>query len=166
MVRTFLSLGSNLGDRQAYLQSGVVGLADRGIHTVRCASLYSTEPRDVFNQPKFLNTAIEAETVLTPDELLSACLEVEKENRRIRDGAQGPRTLDIDIIFYGNEILEGAGLIIPHPRFALRRFVLVPLAEIAPQFIDPLSGNTIVRLLEACPDRGGVRLAGRLQQFS
>jgi len=166
MVRTFLSLGSNIGDRQMYLQSGVVGLANHGIYTIRCASLYSTEPRDVLNQPRFLNTATEAETVLTPDELLSACLDVEKEKQRISKGTKGPRTLDIDIIFYGNEILGGARLIIPHPRFALRRFVLVPLAEIAPQFIDPLSGNTIVRLLEACPDRGGVRLAGKLQQFS
>ena len=165
-MRIFLALGSNLGNREGYLQSGIGGLANLGIKIVRCASLYSTEPRDVLDQPRFLNTAIEAATVLSPDELLSACLEVENENQRTRNTTKGPRTLDIDIIFYANAIVQTGGLIIPHPRFAARRFVLVPLAEIAPQFIDPVSGNTIAKLLEYCPDRGDVRFAGTLQQFS
>ncbi len=165
-MRIFLALGSNLGNREGYLQSGIRGLADLGIQIVHCASLYSTEPRELLDQPRFLNTAIEAETVLSPDDLLSACLEVENENQRTRNRTKGPRTLDIDIIFYGNEIIRTGGLIIPHPRFAARRFVLVPLAEIAPQFIDPVSGNTIAKLLEYCSDRGDVRLAGTLQQLS
>ncbi len=165
-MRIFLALGSNLEKREGYLQSGIRGLANLGIDIVRCASLYSTEPRDVLDQPRFINTAVEAATVLSPDELLSACLEVEKENQRTRHATKGPRTLDIDIIFYGNEIVQTGRLIIPHPRFAARRFVLVPLAEIAPQFIDPVSGKTIATLLERCPDRGDVRLAGTLQQFS
>jgi len=81
---------------------------------------------------------------------------VEKENQRIRQTTKGPRTLDIDIIFYGSDIVRTPGLTIPHPSFSARRFVLVPLAEIAPNFIDPLSGKTIMQLLESCPDQSGV----------
>ena len=165
-MRIFLALGSNLGSREGYLQSGIRGLDNLGIEIVRCASLYSTEPRDVLDQPRFLNTVVEAATVLSPEELLSAILKVENENQRTRNTTKGPRTLDIDIVFYGNEIVQTGGLIIAHPRFAARRFVLVPLAEIAPQFVDPLSGNTIARLLENCPDPGEVCFAGTLQQFS
>ncbi len=161
-MRIFLALGSNLGNREGYLQSGIDGLANLGIRIVLCASLYSTEARDVLDQPRFLNTVTEAATDLSPDELLSACLEVENENQRTRTRTKGPRTLDIDIIFYGTEIVQTGDLIIPHPRFAARRFVLVPLAEIAPQFVDPVSGNTVSTLLECCPDRGDVRFAGRL----
>ena len=165
-MRVFLALGSNLGNREAYLRSGVLGLANRGIDIIRCASLYSTEPFEVLDQPTFLNTAIEADTALSSDELLSACLQIEKQNQRTRDTAKGPRTLDIDIIFYGNQIVRKAGLIIPHPCFSARRFVLVPLVELAPQFTDPVSGKTIAALLESCPDSGEVRYAGTLQQFS
>jgi 2-amino-4-hydroxy-6-hydroxymethyldihydropteridine diphosphokinase len=163
-MRVYLALGSNIGDRRHYLQSGVRGLAARGIEIIHAAALYSTEPRDVFDQPWFLNTVVEASTALTPAELLAACLSVEKENLRLRDRAKGPRTLDIDIIFYGNEIVRRTGLTIPHPNFSERRFVLVPLAEIAPDFIDPVSGKTISQLLIACPDRAEVHLDGPLQE--
>src|SRR5207237_7079193 len=99
-------------------------------------------------------------------DLLDTYMKIEKENHRARDATKGPRTLDIDIIFYGNEIIRRTGLTIPHPSFSLRRFVLAPLAEIAPDFVDPVSGKTISQLLETCPDRAEVRLLGPLLQPS
>ena len=154
----FLALGSNLGDREEHLRSAVRGLQKRGIEIVRCASIYSTEPREVLDQPWFLNTVLEANTTLRPEELLHACLEVEKENFRERNTSKGPRTVDIDILFYGNELVQKPGLTIPHPNFSSRRFVLAPLAEIAPDFVDPGSGKTIRQLLDACSDGATVTL--------
>jgi 2-amino-4-hydroxy-6-hydroxymethyldihydropteridine diphosphokinase len=163
-MRVYIALGSNLGSREEYLRSGIRGLVHRRVDVTRTAALYSTAPRDVLDQPWFLNTAIEADTHLSPAELLSTCLEIEKENDRIRGATavKGPRTLDLDIIFYGSEIVRGPTLTIPHPSFSVRRFVLVPLAEIASGFIDPISGQTIADLLEHCPDHAEVRLAGTL----
>jgi len=163
-MRVYIALGSNLGSREDYLRSAVRGLVDRHVDVTRIASLYSTSPREVLDQPWFLNTVIEGDTNLAPDELLSACLEIEKANHRVRDAAsiKGPRTLDIDIIFYGNEIIRTPALTVPHPSFSVRRFVLVPLAEITPDFVDPRSGRTITDLLESCPDQGEVLRAGSL----
>ncbi len=156
-MRVYLALGSNLGDREEYLRSGIQGLTRNGIEIIRCAAVYSTEPREVLDQPWFLNTAVEANTVLEPADLLSVCLRVEQENDRTRDRNKGPRTLDIDIIFYGNEIVRESGLSIPHPAFAARRFILVPVAEIASNFVDPISRKTISELLKICPDSAEVR---------
>jgi 2-amino-4-hydroxy-6-hydroxymethyldihydropteridine diphosphokinase len=161
-MRVYIALGSNLGSREDYLRSGVRGLISRRVDVTRTASLYSTEPREVLDQPWFLNTALEADTNLRPDELLSACLEIEKENHRVRDAAasKAPRTLDLDIIFYGSQIIRTPALTVPHPSFSARRFVLVPLVEIAPEFVDPDSGKTITRLLENCSDHAEVRWIG------
>ena len=156
MTLVYLALGSNLGDREEYLLAGRRGLQAHGVDVIRCASIYSTEPREILEQPWFLNTALAANTDLGPGELLRACLEIEKQNQRIRQTPKGPRTLDIDIIFYGNMILRSASLTIPHPGFSTRRFVLVPLEEIAPDFRDPVTGRTIRELLAACDDQSRV----------
>jgi 2-amino-4-hydroxy-6-hydroxymethyldihydropteridine diphosphokinase len=152
----YLALGSNLGDRREHLRSGIRGLAARGIEIMQTAATYSTEPRDVLDQPWFLNTAIKISTVLAPCPLLQLCLDVEKESGRLRDRNKGPRTLDIDIIFYGADIISEPGLTIPHPSFSTRRFVLEPLAEIAADVIDPRTGKTVKQLLDACTDQSRV----------
>lgn len=162
MISVFLALGSNLGDREQFLRSGIRGLASRGVEIARCASVYSTEPRELLDQPWFLNTALEATTLLTPAELLHCSLDVEKENGRVRDVLKGPRTLDIDIIFYGNQIVHERDLTIPHPSLSTRRFVLAPLAEIAPGFVDPRSGKTVLQLLDECADQSYIRSVGDL----
>ena len=153
----YLALGSNTGDREFYIQSAIQGLSARGVPMLRCASIYLTEPRELLNQPWFLNTVLEASTSLDAEQLLQACLEVEAENSRTRDVSKGPRTLDIDIIFFGLEVIRKPNLEIPHPRFSKRRFVLEPLAEIAPEFIDPLSGKTVLQLLEEVSDPARVQ---------
>ena len=163
MTPVYLALGSNIGDRERYLRAGMRDLAARGVDILRCASLYSTEPKEVLDQPWFLNTVVSAGTKLTPSELLSVCLDVETVHGRIRSVTKGPRTLDIDIIFYANMIVQKPGLTIPHPSFSLRRFVLVPLAEIAPDFTDPRSGRSMSELLESCPDLSQVVLSGKCE---
>jgi 2-amino-4-hydroxy-6-hydroxymethyldihydropteridine diphosphokinase len=120
--------------------------------------LYLTEPRDYTDQPWFINTVAEVDTNLDPLELLERCLLIEREAGRIRDQFRGPRPIDLDILFYGDQRIQTANLIVPHPRYADRRFVLAPLAELAPDFRDPISKATIQELLERCPDSGEVRL--------
>jgi 2-amino-4-hydroxy-6-hydroxymethyldihydropteridine diphosphokinase len=159
MAVTFLSLGSNLGVRELYLKKGIEGLNRRGVDVLGEASVYETEPKDVGDQPWFLNTVVEARTRLSPRELLTVCMEVERENARDRTApAKSARTLDIDILFYDQRIVREMDLTIPHPRLAARKFVLVPLGEIAPGFIDPVSGDTVSALLERCLDTAEVRL--------
>jgi 2-amino-4-hydroxy-6-hydroxymethyldihydropteridine diphosphokinase len=157
-MTVYLGLGSNLGDRQAYLLSALNGLSRRGVQIIRTASLYSTEPQGMPGQPWFLNTVVEASTQLSPQELLETCLAVEEENFRKRKGEKQSRTLDIDIIFYDDWTIKTSALTIPHPDFRNRRFVLEPLAEIAPDLPDPVSGKSILQLLENVNDPGGINL--------
>lgn len=156
-MTVFLSLGSNLGDRLGHLRAALNALPERGITVRRCSSVYETEPKDLLDQPWFLNIVVEGTTELQPEELWHACLEIERQRSRIREQPRGPRTLDIDIIFYGNHVIQTENLTIPHPRFAERRFVLEPLAEIAPEFVAPVQQKPVKNLLQELIDPSTVR---------
>jgi 2-amino-4-hydroxy-6-hydroxymethyldihydropteridine diphosphokinase len=156
----YLGLGSNLGDREKLLRHAVAALQEKGAVLWKSASLYSTQPRDFEDQPWFLNTVVEVRTLLEPEDLIRECLEIEKGAGRVRDIPKGPRPLDIDILIYKDRIVDSPQLKIPHPRFRERRFVLVPLAEIAPGVADPVSGLTAIQLLDLCTDDGVVRREG------
>ncbi len=153
MSLAYIALGANLpspaGPPEATLAAAAVRLASLGSIAAR-SSLYSTAPVGVADQPRFLNAVIALETTLTPFELLGAVLLIEREFGRDRTASvpNGPRTLDLDILLYGDFVLSEAGLEIPHPRLAQRAFVLVPLNEIAPNLRDPRSGKSVSQLLE------------------
>jgi 2-amino-4-hydroxy-6-hydroxymethyldihydropteridine diphosphokinase len=156
-MEIYLGLGSNIGDREAQMRAAVVALGARDIAVHRTASLYATEPRDFEDQPWFLNTVLEVRTLLEPEALLERCLEVERVAGRMRDQSKGPRPIDIDVLIYRDRILDLPNLIVPHPRFRDRRFVLIPLVELAPALADPASGLTMQQLLDLCGDTGEVR---------
>jgi len=160
----FLSLGSNLGDREERLQSAVRLLSAHGMSVVTCSSVYRTDPLYVRDQPDFLNIVCEVETGLSPHELLDSCLRIEEQLGRKRQIRKGPREIDLDILFFGQIIVQDKNLAIPHPLLYERNFVLVPLAEIAPGFRDPRTGFTIRELRDRCKDRSSVERAGRLSQ--
>jgi len=149
MKIVYLSLGSNVGDRDKLLARTLERLASDDIRIVRVSSVYETEPRDVPDQPWFLNQVVEVETSLFPKQLLARLQKIEIGMGRVRMEARGPRTVDIDILFYGNAIVSTPGLEIPHPRLSDRRFVLEPLAELAPEFRHPRTRQTVREMLAA-----------------
>lgn len=157
-VQAFLSLGSNLGDRREALQAALLGLERRGVRVVRRSSLYETAPIGVTDQPPFLNLAVEVATDLTPEELLAACRRVEDDLGRVRQERWGPRTVDIDILLYDRRTVRTADLEIPHPRLTERRFVLVPLLEIAPEAALP-DGRSLRTVLPRLADQDVRRVA-------
>jgi 2-amino-4-hydroxy-6-hydroxymethyldihydropteridine diphosphokinase len=134
----------------------VRNLRSQDIRVCKISSLYETEPVGFLSQPWFLNIALEIRTALSPRELLATCREIETGQGRIRTFQGAPRTLDVDILLYGGQIIKEPDLQIPHPRMAQRRFVLEPLAEIAPQIIHPVLLETIQKLLAACSDSSRV----------
>ena len=152
----FIGLGSNLGDRPALLAQGLARLAFAGFDVTRSSSLYLTEPVDAPPQDWFVNAVAAGSTSLTPEQLLAACLEVEQALGRERVIHHGPRTLDLDILIYGDERRDGPDLTLPHPRMHERRFVLTPLCELAPDLRHPRLGVTMGELLLRCPDRSRV----------
>jgi 2-amino-4-hydroxy-6-hydroxymethyldihydropteridine diphosphokinase len=151
MPRVYLSLGSNLGDRDAHLRRAIEALDGVEIRVTKVSPVYETEPVDFRDQAWFLNLAVEAETALAPEELLARIVEIERELGRVRGVPKGPRTADIDILFYGGEVIRTPVLEVPHPRIAERRFVLAPLADLAPEFRHPVTGRSVREMLEHAP---------------
>lgn len=146
----YLSLGSNVGDRAGNLNAAIDRLRAFG-EVVAVSSFYETEPVEFAAQPWFLNCAVKLNTEHTPQQLLAGVLEIEKQLRRQRTQEKGPRIIDLDILLFGNSIVDAPGLTIPHPAMHERRFVLEPLAEIVPDALHPVLKRTIRELRDALP---------------
>jgi 2-amino-4-hydroxy-6-hydroxymethyldihydropteridine diphosphokinase len=147
-ITVALGLGSNLGTRTAHLEFARTRLAER-LAGMRVSSIHETDPVGVSTpQPRFLNQAVVGETTHSPREILDWLLAIERERGRQRPFRGAPRTLDLDLVLAGDHVIHGPDLTLPHPRFRDRRFVLEPLAEIAPEVVDPVSGKTVRELLD------------------
>ena len=142
-----MSLGSNLGDRKANLEAAIAALERvDGVSVTKRSHFYETEPVGEVDQPEFLNMAVEIETALEPIELLNAIKEIETELGRRPSFRWGPRTIDIDMVLWGDRVVESDRFALPHKEFRNRAFVLAPLAEIAPDAVDPVTGKTVAEL--------------------
>ncbi len=170
MKSVYLALGPNMGDRAGNIARAIAALAEHDVRVKRQSSLYETEPVDVRGGGWFLNCVVEAETELMPRQLMQALLAIERslgrQRRRTAEGAaevsapaqKEPRTIDMDILLFGTSVVSAPELEIPHPRMTERRFVLVSLAEIAPEVRHPVLKKTIAVLLASTPDRSQVQV--------
>jgi 2-amino-4-hydroxy-6-hydroxymethyldihydropteridine diphosphokinase len=166
MNTVYLSLGSNLGDRAADIAQAIAALDAHGVRVTKQSSLYETEAVNVRGSGSFLNAAVRAETDSTPQQLMRTLLAIERSLGRVRPPEsptdrrelKEPRTIDLDILLFGTSIIDTPELTIPHARMAERRFVLAPLAEIAPEIVHPVLDRTIADLLVATSDRSQVAL--------
>jgi 2-amino-4-hydroxy-6-hydroxymethyldihydropteridine diphosphokinase len=152
----FLSLGSNLGNKARNLARAGRLLREGGVEVLKESSIYLTEPVDNTDQPWFVNEVLEVRSALDPPALLRLTKSIEARMKRVPTVAKGPRTIDIDILFAGDTVLDTPELVIPHPRLAQRNFVLVPLCEIVPEIRHPVLGKTIRELAPASADRASV----------
>ena len=147
MKTVYLSLGSNVGDREEMLRSALHLLESPGLHVARVSPVYETEPQDFKNQPWFLNLVAEVQTGLFPMQLLTRAQKIESKLGRKRTLDKGPRSIDIDILLYGESVIDAKDLVVPHPRMTERRFVLQPLADLAPDLRHPVLRRSIRELL-------------------
>ena len=157
MRTIFLSLGSNIGDRERNLRTAIASLADARVRVMRISSFYETEPVDLREQPWFLNCAVQGETEVPALDLLRALRGIESRMDSKKLLPKGPRLIDLDILLYGDETIETPELQVPHPRMLVRKFVLVPLAEIAPDLTHPGWTKTVSALAIETADRSDVR---------
>jgi 2-amino-4-hydroxy-6-hydroxymethyldihydropteridine diphosphokinase len=156
----YVGLGSNLGDRAGNLLLAIRGMIDAGLDVTRLSRIYETEPVDSFAQPPFLNQVAElrGNSLPRPEELMARLLRVEYSLGRTRERPMGPRTIDLDLLLYRDESSETQFLTLPHPRLHRRRFVLEPLAELAPEAVHPTLNKTVSELLEEVDDASQVKL--------
>ncbi len=157
MTKIYIGFGTNLGDREKQLREALRRVG-RAVQITKTSPVYETEPWGVTAQPRFLNMVAEAETELGPEDVLRALQRIEHEMGRIRGMRYGPRIIDLDLLLYGDEVMATKDLTLPHPRIAERRFVLLPLVELAPDLVHPELGMTMRELLERVPDEGGERV--------
>lgn len=158
MTKIYLSLGANLGDRQSTMVSAGELIRSRIGQLSSASSFYETAPWGVTDQPAFLNQVVEVETIQQPEDVLRHILEIEHELGRVRYERWGARVIDIDLLYFGEEVRDTARLTLPHPRLHERKFVLIPMVEIAPDFIHPHLQKTQTALLSECPDTGEVTI--------
>ncbi|MBI3858969.1 MAG: 2-amino-4-hydroxy-6-hydroxymethyldihydropteridine diphosphokinase [Thaumarchaeota archaeon] len=161
MVDVFIGLGSNVGDREGNLRKAIELLNEK-MKLVKVSSMYETEPMYLKNQAWFVNCVAKLETDLTPKELLVYLEDIERKLGRQKSVRYGPRSIDLDILFYGNEVVEESDLKIPHPRIHERRFVLVPFVEIEPDHVHPIYGKSAATLLANLNSNEHVRKAGTI----
>ena len=162
-MKAFIGLGSNLGDREANLRAALEHLAHAPETTVvRASSLYDTEPVGVEEQPHFLNAVAQLETQLTPHQLLWNLMLIEKRLGRVRNQRWGPRTIDLDLLLYGGVVIEESDLVVPHPELTRRSFVLVPLVELDPLLVHPVTGESLLNHLGWLKTRPPVKRGTRL----
>jgi 2-amino-4-hydroxy-6-hydroxymethyldihydropteridine diphosphokinase len=156
-VTIYLSLGSNIGDRDANLRAAIAALPSAGVRVFQVSSIYETQPVDYLEQGWFLNCVVEGETRLSPLDLLHGLRGIETKMGSHKEFPKGPRLIDLDILLYGSEAIDTPELRVPHPRMSRRRFVLVPLAEIAPTLRHPKWQGTVAELLAATADKSEIR---------
>ncbi|HOA34887.1 MAG TPA: 2-amino-4-hydroxy-6-hydroxymethyldihydropteridine diphosphokinase [Bacillota bacterium] len=158
MPAAFIGLGSNLGDRMGYLREALTRLEQEPVRLGKVSPLYETEPVGGPLQGPYLNACATFETALSPVSLLRRLQQIETALGRVRRERWGPRTVDLDLLVYGNVIMRTPSLELPHPRLAERDFVLQPLKDIAPELLIPGTGKTVSQLVHERPPAGGVRL--------
>lgn len=159
-TRIAVALGSNLGDRHRHLELGRAGIT-RFLEEVRCSSIYETEPHGIREQPRFLNACCSGRSRLAPETVLGRLQEIERAAGRRPGGARhGPRVLDLDLLLYGDHVIDRSELRVPHPRLVERPFVLIPLAEIEPGWVHPETGDTVGEIAEGVSAEGVERYGG------
>ena len=156
MNKTYLLLGSNMGNSRAKLATAITHIEKKIGSISRCSSIYQTAAWGNTNQPDFLNQVIVVETKLPATTVMQTILTIEEKMGRIRTMKNAARIIDIDILFFNDEIIREQELVIPHPLIQERRFVLQPMTEIAPSYIHPVLGKSMLQLLEGCPDKSNI----------